>query len=249
MFGNRTFVFSLEKTILGLLAAATCYWMAHWQYQRYLFKIDYFDMLTEQAIRPVLDLNQNQAWQEQAHGRVRASGVYEPERQIMIINRSNHETPGVKLVTPLRVEGLGLVLVDRGFVEYDTATSEKLQALTEPGVVTVEGLLRPSQKAQFFIDFEKPAAAGQFKRRWLRLDTQLIAPQFNEPLQPFFIEQTNQKPGFGLFQEQAEVPASRHMNYTIQWISFGTFGLFLVMFSQFKRMAIKQPKREVAHES
>ena len=99
----------------------------------------------------------------------------------------------------------------------------------------LEGLVRPSQTAKFFIP--SPAALpakGAWKERWLRLEIAAMAEQLPFSPLPVYIEQTNQ-PGPVLTRDPREVlPAARHFNYALQWAGFGVVTWMLGLYVQFR---------------
>lgn len=237
MLKGKSFQFSLEKTAFAVIAALTCYAMSYWQYQRYVFKRDLFVRIESQQALGVRDFDpHSDNWEDWLYGLVRVSGHFSPEHEILLINRSMNDRPGMKLITPLLIAGSERVLmVDRGFIPYEMADDDQRQVYEVDREVTVIGMLRPNQTPQFAIATPAVSAADPTRKRWHRIDLDVIAEDVPFPLFPVFLEATDGVDDGPTPFKQVELPASRHMNYTIQWISFGTFAFFLGMFFQFKR--------------
>jgi cytochrome oxidase assembly protein ShyY1 len=231
---RRVFRFSVEATVGGLVAAGICFSMAVWQYRRYEFKLSYFQALQRQEARGIVALNERPKWSELHHARVRLAGHWDRTRGAVVLNRSNGQQPGVKLVHPLQVEGLGTILVDRGFFPYEQAMAAEADIRPPEGRVEVIGFVRPSQTAQFFFDLQR-IQGRDFPLRLLRIDLEKLRSRYPYPLEEVFLEQTDQPTGAGLFLAREEIPAARHLNYVLQWGSFALFALFLSTLWQFRR--------------
>ena len=235
MFANRKFRFSHEITVTSLIAAVFCYAMGYWQFQRYEFKLDYFSQIERMEKLGVQDINLNDV-NGQMYGKVRVSGVYDFENEMVLLNRSKENTSGVKVVTPLKIDGQdNYILVDRGFLSYHTYHERRYEVWRPVASETVEGIVRPSVTASFF--FTPPAkrpGGEEGPGRWLRLEIETMAQELPYAVMPVYLEQTNPSTEALIYDETAVLPASRHMNYTIQWASFGTFGILFGLFIQFR---------------
>jgi surfeit locus 1 family protein len=108
--------------------------------------------------------------------RVVARGVYDFARERVWPGRSLEGTPGVALVTPLRLPDGSEVFVDRGWVPSPDAFHIDQQAYREADTATVEGLalvpprgrgdVDPAGLLPFVIQQEGPPAPRGLPRRW-----------------------------------------------------------------------------------
>ena len=146
--------------------------------------------------------------------------------------------PGYLVMTPLRLDGGGTVLVNRGFVPYerrDPATREQGQL---PGEVTVTGLLRAPEGRNVFTPADEPA-----KRIWYTRDPGAIAKSLGiaDPA-PFSIDQDAEPlPPGGLPKGGAtvlEIP-NNHLSYVVTW-----YGLALTLVGVFVAFARKRLRGE-----
>lgn len=72
---------------------------------------------------------------------VTARGTYDFDHEIVVMGRALGGTPGVHIITPLRLSGSErAVLVNRGFVPTPDAFTVELDSLREPGPVEVRGV-------------------------------------------------------------------------------------------------------------
>ncbi len=133
--------------------------------------------------------------------RVVAQGVYDFSAERTWPGRSFEGTPGVALITPLRLAGGSAVLVDRGWVPSPDAFHVDQALYREPDTVTVTGiaLIPPRGRGDvdvkgflpFVIQLETPERARGLPRRW-------PAPAFDN---------------------------GPHLSYAIQWFSFAVIAL------------------------
>ncbi len=214
--------------------------MSYWQHTRYLSKQVFFERLEAMSAAgtQVFDPS-TKDWDALVYASIKVSGTWDHDGEILIMNRSLNDQPGVKLITPLKVEGTDKrLMVDRGFVPYEMAQDEGLKTYHSDGIVQIEGLVRPSQVPQFLFATPAVSAADASRKHWLRVDLDELAKGRSYELFPVFIENTKAVAGGPIPFEQVELPASRHLNYTLQWASFGCFALFLGFFFQFKRRKV-----------
>jgi surfeit locus 1 family protein len=160
---------------------------------------------------------------------VEATGVYDREHEVVIRGQSFQGSPGVYVVTPLRIAGSdSAVLVLRGFVPSADAVRADLDTLNEPGTVRVRGLARPI-----------PSGGGRpIEHRggttWARLDLEALRSRLPYPLLPVLVRQT---PDSALPRIPTRLPPPEpsegpHFNYAIQWFLFAAMAVafaFLVV--------------------
>jgi surfeit locus 1 family protein len=170
--------------------------------------------------------------------RVVARGTYDYSGERLWTGRSYEGTPGVAVLTPLRladrdgVEGGG-VYVDRGWVPSPDGVHIDQMAVREGDTATVEGLA-----------FAAPRARGD-------VDIARLRDSVSYPLLPFIIQQTpsvrpSDRPTVRrLYRWPAPVLGDGpHLSYAIQWFSFavitlvGTAALLRKMASESSRPTI-----------
>ncbi len=98
---------------------------------------------------------------------------------------------GYWVMTPLRLEGGGSVLVNRGFVPQPMRDPAERPAAAPPGQVRVTGLLRASEPKGGFLRDNDPLAG-----RWYSRDVDAIAEATGlpTPVAPFFIDAADEIP-------------------------------------------------------
>jgi surfeit locus 1 family protein len=153
--------------------------------------------------------------------------VYDFANEIVLRNRAHDQSPGVHVLTPLRLAGGDqAVLVDRGWIPYTTADQATRAAYDTPSTaVTVMGLARPSQTRSLFLLPADPTASPAAPRldAWFWLNIPQIQAQVPYPLLPFFVEAAPPAdlsilPVSGY--DDIDLSDGPHLSYAIQWFSF-----------------------------
>ena len=160
---------------------------------------------------------------------VEASGRFDHGHEIVIRGQAFQGTPGVWVVTPLRLaEGDSAVLVLRGFVPAADAVRADLDSLREPGAVRVRGLATPI-----------PSGGGHpldhaGRTTWARLDLPAVRERVPYPLLPVMLRQTPDSalPGSPRRLPPPELSEGPHLSYAVQWFAFAAmtvaFGVLVV---------------------
>jgi surfeit locus 1 family protein len=184
-----------------VLVAGLCVAAGIWQLNRLAARrARNFVLAAHLALPPVQvqgDITADSARQR----RVVAHGIYDFSAERAWPGRSFEGTPGVALVTPLRLPGGSAVLVDRGWVPSPDAFHVDHALYREPDTVTVTGiaLIPPRGRGDvdvagflpFVIQLETPTPAKGLPRRW-------PPPAFDN---------------------------GSHLSYAIQWFSFALIAL------------------------
>jgi surfeit locus 1 family protein len=154
---------------------------------------------------------------------VRASGEFDARAQVLIDNKVHAGQPGYHVVTPLKLDGGGYVLVDRGWVRAGPRRSELPQVPPPTGTVMVDGRLNlpPARYLELRADDE----AGPV---WQNLDIARIATASGLPLLPYIVEQIGEAPD-GLVRDwpAPDFGIEQHRSYMVQWYTFALLGCVL----------------------
>jgi surfeit locus 1 family protein len=160
--------------------------------------------------------------------RVRLSGTYDFDHQIVIVDRTRDGAPGVQLVTPLRPDsGLGgdtVVLVDRGWVYSPDGASIDQTQWVEPERVAATGYV------QEFSPGRGPAVTrAEHPDRFRWLDPDAAAQRGGHPIFNSYVvlesESQPRAPGVPVRLPAPALDDGPHANYAIQWFSFAAIAL------------------------
>jgi surfeit locus 1 family protein len=212
---------------LSLLALALLVGLGVWQVQRLQWKNDLVARIIEQGKAEPLSLAEVEARMTAGEDveflRAKATGRFVHDRELFVFTTLDGEM-GWKVVTPLKTDDGGAVLVDRGFVPYDLKSSAARPESQPAGKVSVTGVVRPhsSARAPFVPDNDVDANVWH----WWALPAMAEAAGV-ESARPFIL-QAEQRPGDAAWPrasvpDPADIP-NRHLGYALTW-----FGLAAVL--------------------
>src|SRR3954471_6990482 len=139
----------LWMTLLVIIGALILGRLGIWQLDRLAQRRAFNSSLNTRMAQPPLPLT-GAAIDPEAleYRRVEVRGVYDPAQEIVLRNRELDGTPGVHVLTPLRLSGSNIaVLVDRGWIPRDQAELAARKAFAAaPGELLVTGIARRSQE-------------------------------------------------------------------------------------------------------
>jgi len=190
----------VAAAIVAVLAAAVCVRLGIWQLDRLAQRKAVNAALAARLALPVLEVRGGITGDSARLRRVTATGRYDFAAERSWPGRSFEGTPGVALITPLRLADGSAVLVDRGWVPSPDAFHVDHAAYRESDSVTVAGIARVLPRGRGDV-----AAAGFL---------------------PFVIEQ--QAPDTRGLPRRWPAPAfdnGPHLSYAIQWFSFALIAL------------------------
>jgi surfeit locus 1 family protein len=157
---------------------------------------------------------------------VTARGRFDPAHEVVILNRTHEDEPGVHLVTPLRfADGGGAVLVDRGWIPAEDNTPAGRAAYASEDMVEVRGVVLPAEEEPFwtFLADRTPAPGEAPHPEWRVLNVAGIQAQVPYPLLPVYLELSEAPEGRQPLAEfQVDLSEGPHLSYAIQWFAFAT---------------------------
>ena len=231
--GMRTSARGVVAALTVLLVAAVCVRLGFWQLDRWeQRRARNAAMGTALALPPIpldsaalakLELDPAAF----ANRRGRAVGVYDHAREIVLRGRARDGQPGIQIVTPLRIQSSGAaVLVNRGWAPSPDAATVKLEALQEPGVQGVQGLIQPLPTTGS--GWDRSRSAGSDLRPVVqRLDTALVNVWLPYPVPPIVLQQLSDSARSQPPLRIALPPFDDgpHLGYAVQWFSFALIAI------------------------
>jgi len=177
---------------------------------------------------------------------VTVSGEYDFSRQVALRNQAWENQPGVRLLTPLKIQGTEqYVLVDRGWVPGIDSDGQDWRQYDEPGIVQVQGMIRASESKP---DFGRradplPAPGDAPLSLWHFANVAAIAGQMPYDLLPVYVQQAPD-PAWSSMPYRSlpelELTEGPHMGYALQWFSFAAILAFGYPFFVSKRSSVKR---------
>jgi len=187
--------------VAAILVATVCVFLGRWQLDRLAQRRARNAVLAARLALPPLPVGRDILAGSARQRRVVAQGVYDFSAERTWPGRSFQGTPGVALVTPLRLADGSAVLVDRGWAPSPDAFHVDHTLYREPDTATVTGiaLIPPRGRGDvdvtgflpFVIQLESADPARGLPRRW-------PSPTFDD---------------------------GPHLSYAIQWFSFAVIAL------------------------
>jgi len=216
---RRSIVFCL----LALVAAAVFARLGVWQLARLHEKVRRNASIAAQQLEPAARLAAVPRDTAGAHYRkATVSGRFDYDQEVVLGARTHQGSPGVDLVTPLRIAGSDTaILVNRGWVySPDGATLDRAR-WRERDTATITG----------YIEVYAPDAQVTNVKRVPRLVRRLsrneLAPRISSPLAPYYLVATGDSAD-GAHPARRELPAldeGPHRSYAMQWFSFMAIAL------------------------
>jgi surfeit locus 1 family protein len=179
----------------------------------------------------------------QWHRRITLRGRWQPADTVYLENRQMRGRPGFFVVTPLRLESGGAVLVQRGWLPRDLMDRTRLLPIeTAAGSVDVHGRIAPWPSRLTDLGED---AAGPIRQN---LDFAAYAVQTRLALQPLSVVELahagNAADGLLRDWPMVAVDVHKHYGYAVQWFIFCalTAGLY-VWFQLIRPRRARQPER------
>jgi len=192
---------AVTLAIGAVLVAAVCVRLGIWQLDRLAQRRARNAALAARLALPPLAVTRSTPADSARERRVQARGVYDFAHELTWPGRSFEGTPGVALITPLKLADGSGVLVDRGWAPSPDAFHVDHTLYREPDTATVTGiaLIPPRGRGDvavvgflpFVIQDQAPDPAAGLPRRW-------PPPAFDN---------------------------GPHLSYAIQWFSFALIAL------------------------
>lgn len=151
-----------------------------------------------------------------------ATGRYDFEHELVLSGRTHQGSPGVELLTPLRLSGRDTaVLVNRGWVYSADAGTVDRARWRERESTTVTGYIELFAR-------EEPVLARAPKDPWLvrRMTRGDIEAKLPYPIAPFYLVATSVEDSAG--PARRDIPVlddGPHLSYAMQWFFFAAIAL------------------------
>jgi surfeit locus 1 family protein len=218
-------------TLLVVAVALTCIRLGFWQLDRLEERRARNSALEERLAQSPLAIAGPLAdTAGMSYRRARAEGTFDHDRTIVLPGRSYMGTPGVHVLTPLRLDGSGTgVLVNRGWVPAADAATIDYDAIRTAADTAVEGILLPFPGRRASLGVPGTADPDSaFRRVWYAIDENLLRRQFpyrlvDAQLQLLPVEGERG----GLPRPLAPPPLDEgpHRGYAMQWFSFAAIAV------------------------
>lgn len=223
LLSRRWLLFAAAVTLLAYGA----WWLGEWQFSRLEERRQRNEVTArnltadpapvEQVLAPGRPVDPDDEWR-----RVQAEGTYLPRETVVVRYQTHDGVAGVDVVTPLRVEPAGtLLLVNRGWLRTDNAGDAALDLPPPPsGPVSVVGWVRGDATGD---------AAAVTDGQTRAVSSRTIGPTLDAPTLGGFVDLVSEEPAPAERLVSAEPPdlgEGPHFFYGLQWWFFAALGVF-----------------------
>ncbi len=191
------------STLLVLLAMPVMTRLGFWQLERGTQRRARNEHVSQQLAAdplPLAGLDLSVDAQQLLFRAVTVRGEYDHTQQVILRGQKFRGQPGVNLITPLVLPAADrAVLVNRGWILYDSATPAKLAQFDEPGPQLVRGRIRLSQLGA------AKAAPQSAQLDWYRLDITALQAQMSYNLLPVYVQQQPDENGVNGYPQRVPI--------------------------------------------
>jgi surfeit locus 1 family protein len=196
---------------------------ARWQWQRAEEKSVLFAAFAGGSVGAVLDrLPADDEFRAVRYRRVRLSGSYDADQQILLDNRPEAGRPGYEVLTPLRLADGSAVLVNRGWVPADGDRRRLPDVGVARGDVTISGRVDGLPQPGVRLTAAVAPASDPWPRRMFFPDAEAAGKALGYPVRGYQLLLDPGIPdGFRRDWRPAEFGPDRHLGYAVQWAGLG----------------------------
>jgi cytochrome oxidase assembly protein ShyY1 len=152
------------------------------------------------------------------------TGRYVPEGEVLARLRTVLGEPAYEVLTPFRLAGGAVVLVDRGFLRPNDTSEVGDYPAPPTGEVALTARLRSDET-----DPEHRDAFSDFtnggRRQVYAVDSRTVARATGLPISPGYLQLQAGSPGVLGPLPLPELDAGPFLSYALQWIAFGTMAI------------------------
>lgn len=172
-----------------------------------------------------------QVGQELRFRKLRATGVFDPENEILLDNIVHQGRAGYHVITPLRISNSDrVVLVNRGWVPLGRSRQDLPDIETPAQAVAVTGSVEmPASRPLLGGGDSPPAPEGG--KVWFFLDLTHFMQQAGYAVEPYVLALDPEQP-FGFVRERSRFDArvGMHIGYAIHWFAFALATLLVYLY-------------------
>jgi surfeit locus 1 family protein len=216
-----------------LVVLATLFGLGVWQLERKAWKEDLIAQIGDRAHGEPGEIVSEAQWPEwraasDEFRHVRATGTFLHNMEVPVhglLSQRGSALQGFYIFTPLRLQSGATVLVNRGFVPTDLRDPAR-RADSQPGEVTVTGLVRAPEARGWFMPENQPG-----RNEWFVRDVgQMAEARRLERVAPFWIDADAIPNATGWPRPGQTILAipNNHLGYALTW-----FGIALTLVGVF----------------
>ena len=192
-----------------------------WQIDRGYKKKELENTFLERQSQPVKEIKYNTFENSDLYRNVVLEGKY-LDQIFLLDNKIHNGKPGLKVFSPFESINESLVLVSRGWIEFEDRSNLPM-IKTERNVLKIQGILRSESKDFILENDNMKKNANPILVQTINLDE--LSNYLGKPLSPYILELSElSKSAFVKTWQPINLSSFRHFGYAVQW-----FGLGLVL--------------------
>ncbi|MFL2761245.1 MAG: SURF1 family protein [Gammaproteobacteria bacterium] len=192
-----------------------------WQIDRGYKKKELENTFLERQSQPVKEIKYNTFESSDLYRNVVLEGKY-LDQIFLLDNKIHNGKPGLKVFSPFESINESLVLVSRGWIEFEDRSNLPM-IKTERNVLKIQGILRSESKDFILENDNMKKNTNPILVQTINLDE--LSNYLGEPLSPYILELSElSKSAFVKTWQPINLSSFRHFGYAVQW-----FGLGLVL--------------------
>ena len=192
-----------------------------WQIDRGYKKKELENTFLERQSQPVKEIKYNMFENSDLYRNVVLEGKY-LDQIFLLDNKIHNGKPGLKVFSPFESINESLVLVSRGWIEFEDRSNLPM-IKTERNVLKIQGILRSESKDFILENDNMKKNTNPILVQTINLDE--LSNYLGKPLSPYILELSElSKSAFVKTWQPINLSSFRHFGYAVQW-----FGLGLVL--------------------
>ena len=192
-----------------------------WQIDRGYKKKELENTFLERQSQPVKEIKYNTFEDSDLYRNVVLEGKY-LDQIFLLDNKIHNGKPGLKVFSPFESINESLVLVSRGWIEFEDRSNLPM-IKTEKSALKIQGILRSESKDFILENDNMKKNTNPILVQTINLDE--LSNYLGKPLSPYILELSElSKSAFVKTWQPINLSSFRHFGYAVQW-----FGLGLVL--------------------
>lgn len=192
-----------------------------WQIDRGYNKKELENTFLERQSQPVKEIKYNTFENSDLYRNVVLEGKY-LDQIFLLDNKIHNGKPGLKVFSPFESINESLVLVSRGWIEFEDRSNLPM-IKTERNALKIQGILRSESKDFILENDNMKKNTNPILVQTINLDE--LSNYLGKPLSPYILELSElSKSAFVKTWQPINLSSFRHFGYAVQW-----FGLGLVL--------------------
>lgn len=192
-----------------------------WQIDRGYKKKELENTFLERQSQPVKEIKYNTFKNSDLYRNVVLEGKY-LDQIFLLDNKIHNGKPGLKVFSPFQSINESLVLVSRGWIEFEDRSNLPM-IKTERNALKIQGILRSESKDFILENDNMKKNTNPILVQTINLDE--LSNYLGKPLSPYILELSElSKSAFVKTWQPINLSSFRHFGYAVQW-----FGLGLVL--------------------